>query len=977
MKLIDFDKLEKFTEDNDIDEVEEGWDGDFFKKYSRRREGHEETDDDLYISMPDGMEKISAVKDDREDAMDEYVRVPVDLEEQEERRRKALIEEQEDKKHLVIEKEEEDIYALDDELESPITLEERREQLGRALGLFTDEDSLQGSDEELPDIDFESVAEQYVSQLQSEEQYMEGAGDTEERAQNIEQVFGKWQEESEADIEWQESDVDMQRDEGTFEERSQPEEALIEYDPLLYQEEPEEDSDYEKFKEEYINDYIHEKEHSLTEEQMQQMDLLFGEEQEEPEPDMEWQTWESDETEEESVFEDGSPSEAEEFLEEEDPVEYNPLLYQDEPEKESDYKEFREKYIRERILEQEPEEQEQEETEEDLELLAELLTQEWEPEDDDIEGQEREFREGSEEEHVPEEESLSEEGEMLEEESDEESEEESAFVDEELLYRIEVQEKRRLSGEEYEDEEEEHEASEDAQASAEMNEAGESEEADMDSFYNEVEEEGSKYEDDIVIRRHEAKKAKKEKEKELQILDIDVLYSSEKEDAESQASDIDVSYSEEEESAEPQASDIDSSYIGEGEETELQLSNIDFSDIEEDDDAEPRDSDIESDVVSVNDEVIEVESEGKDNTIIRREVERKITKSQINQPNVEISKQQKVTEDAKEPEEGSAGAVAVHARQDIEQPVNPASERVRKHLVKELESQEEENTELAGVLQKRKLPERLQQSMPQKPVATESGIQEMLEVAEHAEAVRKPYRKKRIEKLQSSFEEEFQGNARDDLFVRKTREQRREIELRNKEREKKRKKSHWEEDDTPDRPLREFFGLIIGILIVVAATFLLVEFVGQRTEVSGTSMETTLHDGDNLIVDKISYMIGEPERYDIIVFPFKGANSDEEIYYIKRIIGLPGEKVQIINGFIYINGEQLEESYGKDNELILNPGRAEQVIQLADDEYFVLGDNRNNSSDSREIGNIKRDEIVGKAWLRIWPFKDFGILKHQ
>ena len=140
-------------------------------------------------------------------------------------------------------------------------------------------------------------------------------------------------------------------------------------------------------------------------------------------------------------------------------------------------------------------------------------------------------------------------------------------------------------------------------------------------------------------------------------------------------------------------------------------------------------------------------------------------------------------------------------------------------------------------------------------------------------------------------------------------------------------------------------------------------------------MEPMLTNGDNLIVDKISYRFQDPERYDIIVFPFK---YEEKTYYIKRIIGLPGETVQIDDaGNIYIDGELLEESYGK--EVINDSGRASEPITLQDDEYFVLGDNRNDSSDSRveSVGNIKRDDIIGRAWVRIYPFDSIGVLKHQ
>lgn len=177
--------------------------------------------------------------------------------------------------------------------------------------------------------------------------------------------------------------------------------------------------------------------------------------------------------------------------------------------------------------------------------------------------------------------------------------------------------------------------------------------------------------------------------------------------------------------------------------------------------------------------------------------------------------------------------------------------------------------------------------------------------------------------------------------------------------------------------MKEVFSTGLYLLIVLCLTYLVIAFVGQRTEVNGASMEPTLSDRDNLIVDKITYRFREPERYDIIVFPFK---YKEKTYYIKRIIGLPGETVQIDEeGRIYINGEVLYETYGREVIQAEKIGLARDPITLGEDEYFVLGDNRNNSTDSRvpEVGNIKRDDIIGRAWLRVWPFDNFGILKHQ
>lgn len=172
--------------------------------------------------------------------------------------------------------------------------------------------------------------------------------------------------------------------------------------------------------------------------------------------------------------------------------------------------------------------------------------------------------------------------------------------------------------------------------------------------------------------------------------------------------------------------------------------------------------------------------------------------------------------------------------------------------------------------------------------------------------------------------------------------------------------------------IRAVFEIILYFALVACITFFDHSFVGQRTVVNGVSMQPTLSDGDNLIVDKLSYRFHDPDRFDIIVFP-----QEDGRYFIKRIIGLPGESVRIDeDGFIYINGEKLQESYGK--EVMRDPGLAKDGIQLGADEYFVLGDNRNDSMDSRmaEVGPIVGERIIGRAWLRIYPFDQIGFLKH-
>ena len=175
--------------------------------------------------------------------------------------------------------------------------------------------------------------------------------------------------------------------------------------------------------------------------------------------------------------------------------------------------------------------------------------------------------------------------------------------------------------------------------------------------------------------------------------------------------------------------------------------------------------------------------------------------------------------------------------------------------------------------------------------------------------------------------------------------------------------------------IKEIITTSLYVLLVLCLSYLFITFVGQRTEVQGSSMEATLSNGDQLIVDKISYRFRDPKRYDIIVFPFR---YEDNTFYIKRIIGLPGETIQIDGeGNIWVNGEILEESYGR--QMIRDPGLAAEPITLGEDEYFVMGDNRNNSSDSRveAVGNIHRNEIIGRAFIRIWHLSKFGILKHQ
>lgn len=172
----------------------------------------------------------------------------------------------------------------------------------------------------------------------------------------------------------------------------------------------------------------------------------------------------------------------------------------------------------------------------------------------------------------------------------------------------------------------------------------------------------------------------------------------------------------------------------------------------------------------------------------------------------------------------------------------------------------------------------------------------------------------------------------------------------------------------------EILSLLLYGLFVYGLCVGVVRYVGQKTVVEGSSMSPCLEDGDSLIIDKLSYRFSEPGRFDIVVFQYL---HRENSYYIKRIIGLPGETVQIAGGNIYINGELLEEDFG--SAVMENAGRAAQPITLGRDEYFVLGDNRNLSSDSRDpmVANVSREQIVGRAFVCIYPFERFGFLRHR
>lgn len=162
------------------------------------------------------------------------------------------------------------------------------------------------------------------------------------------------------------------------------------------------------------------------------------------------------------------------------------------------------------------------------------------------------------------------------------------------------------------------------------------------------------------------------------------------------------------------------------------------------------------------------------------------------------------------------------------------------------------------------------------------------------------------------------------------------------------------------------FREVVETVLLTAIIFLLVNAATSRFEIDGSSMEPSLHHRERVIVDKVTYLFGPPQRGDVVVFTREGQPKD----YIKRMIGLPGETIEINNGTVYIDGQPLDEPYVAPASLT-HPTR-----KLGADEYFVMGDNRGNSQDSRSFGPIRRQDIVGRAWIVYWPPAEWAIVPH-
>lgn len=209
-----------------------------------------------------------------------------------------------------------------------------------------------------------------------------------------------------------------------------------------------------------------------------------------------------------------------------------------------------------------------------------------------------------------------------------------------------------------------------------------------------------------------------------------------------------------------------------------------------------------------------------------------------------------------------------------------------------------------------------------------------------------------------------------------------------KNRRKKRSREQWEnwratwrenksiaeaKEKLEDKKVRGVLRLVFEIIVTLAFAALVGIAMFQSVTMQESSMEPTISVGDRYFMNRVIYRVSSPKRGDVIVFRTNA--SDDAALHIRRVIGLPGETVQIVDGQILINGETYKE--GRDFPVISNPGMASSPVTLESGEYFVLGDNRNNSEDSRygSIGKVNKKYITGKLWFKLFPVKSIGFFE--
>lgn len=175
--------------------------------------------------------------------------------------------------------------------------------------------------------------------------------------------------------------------------------------------------------------------------------------------------------------------------------------------------------------------------------------------------------------------------------------------------------------------------------------------------------------------------------------------------------------------------------------------------------------------------------------------------------------------------------------------------------------------------------------------------------------------------------------------------------------------------------IKNFYEIFKTIAVMFLLAFVIRAYIVQTFVVEGLSMEPNFHDGEYLLIDKVSYRFDQPQRGDVVVFI---SPEDAKLHFIKRVIGLPGEAVEITQNRIFINNNQLQEDYLRRGEqtLISDNFTNDFKTVIPQDHYFVLGDNRQNSKDSRLIGLIPKQNIVGRSFIVIYPLKNFSLVGH-
>lgn len=180
-------------------------------------------------------------------------------------------------------------------------------------------------------------------------------------------------------------------------------------------------------------------------------------------------------------------------------------------------------------------------------------------------------------------------------------------------------------------------------------------------------------------------------------------------------------------------------------------------------------------------------------------------------------------------------------------------------------------------------------------------------------------------------------------------------------------------NERPPRPYVGRFGFfreLVSMVFFGVGVFTLLQLASPQSIVQGRSMQPTFEDGQRLLISRLNYMVADPQYGDIIVFNSPDPLTDDEPPLIKRVIGMPNDTIEIVDTLVYRNGEPLDEPYI--NEPCTNWKCPDEAWELGPTEYFMMGDNRNHSNDSRSFGPVDRNLIIGEAIFRFWPLDDLG-----